>query len=222
MRKMNKDLQSYYNARAKEYDKVYAIPEEQQDLAEATKIFQQLFAQQTVLEIACGTGYWTKQISVTARSIFATDINESVIEIAKGRNDAGNVQFKVADMYDLSTATKYDALFGGFIWSHILLEDLDSFLQKATGFLKPGGTIAFIDSKPIPNTIHDVKRITRTDEHGNTFQTRNLENGSTHVVLKNFPSQEFLQQKLSPCFKNIQYIPLEHYWIVTAFLKVAK
>ncbi len=216
---MNEDLKSYYSDRAKEYDKVYSIPHEQQDLAEATAIFQKLFAEKTVLEIACGTGWWTKQISATATSIFATDFNEAVVEIAKGRNDADNVSFRVADMYTLNNETKYDALFGGFIWSHILLQDLEGFLQKLTGFLKPSGIIAFIDSKLVKDKYHDVKRIVKADEYGNTYQTRDLDNGTTHIVLKNFPAQEFLQQKLSKFYTDINYIELENYWIVTCKLK---
>src|SRR5262245_61706148 len=119
---MNQDLTSYYRDRAKEYDKVYLIPDEQEDLIKATEIFQELFPNKTVLEIACGTGYWTEQISKVATSIFATDINESVIEIAKARKNFDNVIFEVADIFSLKTETKYDALFGGFIWSHILLQ----------------------------------------------------------------------------------------------------
>ncbi|AHM62799.1 putative methyltransferase [Flammeovirgaceae bacterium 311] len=211
---MNQDLTLYYKERAKEYDKVYSIPEEQNDLVKATEIFQKLFFQKHVLEIACGTGYWTEQISKSATSIFATDINESVIEIAKSRKIFENVVFEVADMYSLTPKAKYDALFGGFIWSHILLQDLDDFLDKITGFLKPNATVAFIDSKQVEGSSHSIKGISKTDEQGNTYQTRNLENGANHLVLKNFPSQEFLIQKLTKFSKHINYIDLEYYWIV--------
>ncbi len=215
---MNQDLTSYYNDRANEYDKVYSIADEQQDLAEATEIFQKLFLKKTVLEIACGTGYWTKQLSRSASSVLATDINASVVEIAKGRNDSQNVTFEVADMYDLQVKTGYDALFGGFIWSHILLQDLDGFLRKVIGFLKPDSIIVFIDSRQVGST-HTIESITKTDEQDNTYQTRYLENGTTHLIVKNFPSQEFLLDKLSGFFTDINYIELEHYWIVSCVLK---
>lgn len=216
---MNQDLISYYKDRAKEYDKVYSIPEEQEDLANATKIFKELFSKKAVLEIACGTGYWTEQIAKTATSIVATDINEAVIEIARSRKNFDNVIFEVADMYTFATVTKFDALFGGFIWSHILLQDLDGFLRKVTSFLQPNGTIAFIDSKQIEGGVHNNKSIIKIDGHGNTYQARTLEDGTSHVVLKNFPSQEFLVQTLSKFSTGIQYIDLEYYWIVTCQLK---
>lgn len=216
---MNQDLASYYEERAKEYDKVYLIPGEQEDLAKATVIFQQLFNNKTVLEIACGTGYWTEQISGSATSIFAIDINESVIAIAKNRKKLDNVTFQVADMYSLAHKNKYEALFGGFIWSHILLQELDKLLHALTSFLKPGATIAFIDSKQVKGGVHDIERITKTDTYGNTYQTRTLENGTAHMVLKNFPSQEYIVQLLSKFSTGISYIDLEHYWIVSCTLK---
>lgn len=217
---MNQDLTSYYNYRAKEYDRVYLIPEEQDDLVKATAIFQQLFRQKQVLEIACGTGYWTEQIAATAFSILATDINASVVEIAKNRKQFDNVVFEVADMYSLSPKPTFNALFGGFIWSHILLQDLDIFLRKVVSFLQPGTTIAFIDSKPVENTLHSKKNITKTDEQGNTYQTRTLDDGTAHLVLKNFPTKEFLIQKLSPFSKQVEFIDLDNYWIVLCTLNI--
>lgn len=210
---MNQNLISYYNNRAKEYDKVYQIPEEQEDLAKATVLFQTIFANKTLLEIACGTGYWTEQIAKMATSIHAIDINRNVIDIAKTRKYNNNVTFEIADLFHIKTKNKFDAIFGGFIWSHILLQDLDNLLAKLKNQLTKTGTMVFIDSKPIEGHYHDKKRITRTDEFGNTFQTRQLEDGSTYEVLKNFPNNDFLYSKLSKIATNINLIDLEHYWI---------
>ena len=215
---MNENLVSYYNNRAKEYEKVYLNPDEQEDLLKATEIFQSLFAQKTVLEIACGTGYWTERIAKTATSIFATDINESVIEIARKKQIGSNATFAIADMFDFTPAEKFEAVFGGFIWSHILFQDLDKFIDTVKGFLKPGGTIVFIDGNAVEGTNHDLKKITKTDEHGNTFQTRKLENGTSHLVLKNFPTKEFLFQKLSSIATDINFINLKYYWIISCKL----
>lgn len=218
---MNQNLISYYNDRAKEYDKVYQIPEEQEDLLAATNLFQNIFSQKSVIEIACGTGYWTNQISKTATSIYATDINKAVIDIAKTRQVSNNVTFEVADMNDLAIEKKFEGLFGGFIWSHIPLEHLDKFLDRIKHLVIENGDIIFIDSNPVKGTIHDNKRITRTDQYGNTFQTRQLEDGTTHEVLKNFPANDFLVEKLSRIASDISLINLEHYWITSCKLKEA-
>ncbi len=215
---MNQNLVSYYSDRAKEYEKVYLNPAEQEDLQTSEKLFQDLFVNKTVLEIACGTGYWTERIAKVATSIYATDVNESVIEIAKQRQKE-NITFAIADMFDFTPVEKFDGVFGGFIWSHILIQDLDKFIEKAGSFLKPGGTIVFIDGNAVAGTKHDLKNITKTDEHGNTFQTRILENGTSHLVLKNFPTEEFLRQKLSSITTEINFINLKYYWIASCKLK---
>ena len=216
---MNDHLVSYYKERANEYDKVYLNPPEQGDLRKATDFFQTLFAQKTVLELACGTGYWTERIGETATAVHAIDINDRVLRIAEERRSRDNISYSIADMYTIESNKKYDGLFGGFIWSHILLQDLDNCIERWKGLLKPGGVIAFIDSVPVRGTHHDSGRIASTDEYGNTYQTRILENGSEYAVLKNFPTKEFIQQKLSAIADAISFIQLEYYWIVSGKLK---
>src|SRR3954470_5950303 len=112
---MNSDLISYYRDRANEYEKIYFKPERQKDLVASTTILQDIFAGKNVLEIACGTGYWTEKISVTASSVHATDINKEVIEIARQKKyPNNNVTFEQKDLYHPDSFKKYDAVFGGF------------------------------------------------------------------------------------------------------------
>ena len=183
---MNTDLISYYRDRAKEYEKIYLKPERQHDLKEAAIILQNFFSNKEIFEISCGTGYWTEKIAKKANSIFATDINETVLEIAKHK-DYGNtdVSFGIADFYNYQSTKKYQGLFGGFIWSHIQKQDLKKFLIKINSFVLPGGSIVFIDNNYVEGSNYPI---TKTDEQGNTFQTRKLEDGSLHLVRKNFPT----------------------------------
>jgi len=209
---MNTNLVAYYKDRAEGYEKIYSKPERQDDLVKATAILQNIFAGKQLLEIACGTGYWTERIAATADSIFATDINEAVIEVAKRKNySKAQVSFGIVDIYNCNEHLKYESLFGGFIWSHILLQDLDRFLHSVNSLVIPGGAIAFMDNIFIEGSNHPI---TNTDEHSNTFQTRKLEDGTTHLVLKNFPAEKFLRQKLEGIADNISIINLEYYWIL--------
>lgn len=114
---MNKDLIPYYSERAKEYEKVYQNPAEQEDLQTVETIFQDLFTNKTVLEIACESNIVGRsRIANTATTILATDINESVIEIAKQRQKE-NIAFAVADIFDLPSEDKFDGVFGViFCW----------------------------------------------------------------------------------------------------------
>ena len=75
------DLVTYYAKRAAEYEAIYQKPERQSDLRELENLLRRDFAGRNVLEIACGTGYWTERVASVADSIVALDINESVLEI---------------------------------------------------------------------------------------------------------------------------------------------
>ena len=75
---MDNTLKEYYAARAEEYEQIYELPERQEDIARLRAMLQALFSGHDVLEVACGTGYWTLPISLTARSILATDVGEEV------------------------------------------------------------------------------------------------------------------------------------------------
>lgn len=209
---MNTDLVSYYKDRANEYEKIYSKPERQEDLKRASSILQEILANKEVLEIACGTGYWTDKIAKTAASVFATDINETVIEVAKKKEMPNpQVSFGIADIYDFIDTKKYETLFGGFIWSHVLLQDLDKFIRTVNSLVAPGGKVVFMDNNFIEGSNHPITKI---DEQGNSFQTRKLEDGTTHLVLKNFPKEAFLRHTLKDFAGEIAFYNLTYYWIV--------
>lgn len=209
---MSTNLVAYYKNRAKEYEKIYFKPERQEDLKSATTILQEIFAGKQVLEIACGTGYWTEKIAERATSVFATDINETVIEVAKKKDWSGKqVSFELADIYCFPDSNKYESLFGGFIWSHILLQDLDKFLSTINNLVYPGGTIVFMDNNFVEGSNLPV---TKKDEQGNSYQTRKLEDNTTHLVLKNFPTEIFLRHQLENFSGEVKFFNLAHYWII--------
>lgn len=212
---MNQDLILYYKERAKEYEKIYTKPERQCDLISSKDILQNLFCGKNILEVACGTGYWTEKIAKTAKSIHATDVNEAVIEIARQKHLGNKVRFEVADLYNLKIKQRYEGLFGGFIWSHILLQDLDSFVEIIDRSLVKNGLMVFMDNKFVEGSNTPI---TSTDQFGNTYQLRKLENGTSHSVLKNFPTQDLIFEKLSGIAVDINFINLEYYWIVSCRL----
>lgn len=214
---MNTDLIKYYKDRANEYEKIYSKPERQNELTASTKTLQEIFKSKNVFEIACGTGYWTEKIAGTANSIIATDINEAVITIAKQKNyPKNNVTFEIVDVFNYSSNIKHESLFAGFLWSHIKLQEMLTFLKTITELVKPGGTIVFMDSIYVEGSNHTI---TQTDEFGNTFQTRKLDDGTQHLVLKNFPTEKYLIEILGDLAQEIKYIDLKYYWLVVVTKK---
>lgn len=162
-------LKTYYQRRAKEYDLVYQKSERQSDLKELQGYLKPIFENKKVLEIACGTGYWTKTIAETCSSILATDINAAVLAIARTKNyDCGLVEFEELDFWQLENTTNvYNSIFGGFIWSHILKTALPRFLTILQNQLVAYGELIFIDNKyvegSVPGVIHRFQELTRME-----------------------------------------------------------
>jgi demethylmenaquinone methyltransferase/2-methoxy-6-polyprenyl-1,4-benzoquinol methylase len=210
---MDKKLTSYYAQRAKEYDKVYLKPERQNDIQKLKEIITSLFLNKKVLEIACGTGYWTEVISKSATSILATDYNKEVIDIAKtGDYNNCNVTFLESDAYSLSNITGiYTAGFYGFWWSHIPKNRIDEFIKTFHSKLENNALVVIIDNKYIEGSSTSISR---KDKEGNTYQLRKLEDGTEHEILKNFPSENSLRENIESYSYDIGFTELDYYWVL--------
>lgn len=206
-------MKEYYQKRAKEYDLVYQKPERQSDLKKLHAYLKTTFEKKIVFEIACGTGYWTKTIAETCRSILATDINTAVLDIAKNKDySRGLVEFKALDFWQLENTTNaYGSVFGGFIWSHILKKDIPRFLTILQNQLGANSELIFIDNKYVEgsNTL-----IARTDEDGNTYQIRKLQNGTEYEVLKNFPIKIEIEALIKDMDLEMKWVELDYYWVL--------
>ena len=86
MDKAERCIANYYARRASEYERVYAKPERQADLRSIGQLLSGAFAGDTVLEIACGTSYWTQFIVKTAAAVLATDYNSEAIDFARRKH----------------------------------------------------------------------------------------------------------------------------------------
>src|SRR5690349_22677599 len=76
-------LREYYARRAAEYEKIYSKPERQANLARMTDDVAEAFRGRSVLEVACGTGWWTPHIARHAQRVDAYDINDETLAIAR-------------------------------------------------------------------------------------------------------------------------------------------
>ncbi len=187
-------LRSYYAARATEYDEVYVKPERQSDLRAIEAWLPPHYAGANVLEIACGTGYWTQHIAHDAAHVVAIDTSPETICIAERRVAVKRVRFLVADAYNLPRDLgRFGAAFAGCWFSHVPKARRHAFLRGLNALLIAGAKVILLDNQYVEGSSSPI---TEADSDGNTYQTRQLKDGSMHRVLKNFPTEEELQSSL--------------------------
>lgn len=205
-------LQAYYAARATEYERMYAKPERQADLRRLEAMIPKMFSGRAVLEIACGTGYWTQHLSKTARVVLATDLTPETLEVARGKNlPEDRVRFATADAFDLAPGLgQFDAAFAGFWWSHLKPAECRRFLASLRARLAPGAPVVLLDNRYVEGSSTPIAK---RDAEGNTWQRRLLDDGSEHLVLKNFPNESELTAQTRGFGTNARYIALDYYWL---------
>jgi demethylmenaquinone methyltransferase/2-methoxy-6-polyprenyl-1,4-benzoquinol methylase len=209
------NLAAYYAKRAAAYERIYERPERRADVAWLCARLGKLFAGCSVLELACGTGWWTEAIAPHAASVAAFDVSDEVLAIARAkRYPEGRVAFAIGDAYaPADLGRRHDALFAGFWWSHVPLSRLDAFLAGAAHAVAPGAMAAFLDNRYVEGSSTPVSR---TDREGNTYQTRKLDDGSEHEVLKNFPTQAELIDRAVGCGGTGARVEmLAYYWLLS-------
>jgi len=211
-------LERYYSKRAAEYEQIYDKPERQHELEWLRSRIPEVLRGRTVLEVACGTGYWTQFIAREAEHVYACDINDSVLEIAREKPiAAGRASFFKADAITLEGVPPgCDAAFAGFWWSHVKKSGLAQFLSALATKLDPGSVVAILDNSYAEGSSTPVSR---RDAEGNTYQMRRLASGEEYEVLKNFPTADELAQAVRPIAREAQLESLAYYWLLTFRLK---
>ena len=209
------ELEAYYANRAAEYEEVYLKPERQESIAWLNSRLRTAFADRVVLEVACGTGYWTRTLAEVAASVTATDINREVLDIAKQKLlPLGKVTFAEANAFTLDglPVRAFNGGFSGFWWSHLPKAQIAAFLAAFHAKLQPGALVMFADNVYVDGSNHPISR---TDADGNTCQDRMLANGTHYEVLKNFPSRAELEDAVSAGGSGIKYEASAYYWCLS-------
>lgn len=206
-------LIEYYSRRAGEYDRIYERPERQEDLAGLRDEVVRWLRGRRVLEVACGTGWWTEAIAPGAHSVLATDASAEVLQVARARL-AGeiSVAFASADAFDLgSVPGDFDAAFAAFWISHLARRELPGWLAGLHGRLGPGSRVVLLDNRFVEGSSSAVSR---RDGAGDTFQVRRLANGEEHEVRKNFLDEEELRALLVGSADDLRVRVSDYYWAV--------
>jgi ubiquinone/menaquinone biosynthesis C-methylase UbiE len=216
MTSVESSMHDYYAARALEYDGIYLKPERQADLRAIEAWLPPLLAGASVLEVACGTGYWTQFIAPVADRVLAVDAAPETLAIAKSRVPQDKVTFAVGDAYELPRHTaKFDAAFAGFWFSHVPKQRQSVFLAGLNALLRPGARVVLLDNRYVEGSSSPISE---HDDDGNTYQTRKLADGSTHRVLKNFPAEQELKALVAESGRDARLKYWQYYWAFEYFV----
>jgi SAM-dependent methyltransferase len=187
----------YYAERAPEYDDWWyrrgryelepaALARWQADAAEAEAALEPFVRRGSVLELAAGTGIWTRKLVRSAERVVAVDANPETL--ALNTSDAELVR---ADVFEWRPAERFDLVFFSFWLSHVPDERFDEFWRLVRWALAPDGRVFLVDSGA-GDTAH-----TGTDQDGRE-ETRSLSDGRTFRIVKRRWSPEELAERVRP------------------------
>jgi ubiquinone/menaquinone biosynthesis C-methylase UbiE len=151
------EQKAYYQARAEEYDDWFYRrghydrgPEHtrqwQVELDQVRHALQRANLGGHIVDIAAGTGIWTKELLPMADHITVLDSSQEMLDLNRQRLHSDKITYILADLFYWQPVMTYDAAFMGFWLSHIPPALLYEFIGTLAGALKPGGKIFFVDS----------------------------------------------------------------------------
>jgi len=192
-------LTEYYSRRAPEYEQIWFRddPVRQREQALIVAEIKRLFRARRVLEVACGTGFWTQFVAEAAEFVCAIDLSQASLERARTKAlPPARVEFREADAYDLAPVIgSFNAGLANFWFSHIPKSRIDGFLRGFHVRLGRGARIFMADNVPVPGLGGEL---VRRHDGEDTFKRRQLADGSTHEVLKNYYDVEQLEAIFTP------------------------
>jgi 2-polyprenyl-3-methyl-5-hydroxy-6-metoxy-1,4-benzoquinol methylase len=173
----------YYRERASEYDEwFYRLgrydrgQEWNQRWFDEVKILQKAVSRLgslgSILELACGTGIWTKALTAMTGDLTAIDASPEVIEINRGKIGRSSIMYLRCDIFEWQPERQYDLVFFAFWLSHVPPGQLAVFLKTVHSAVKPGGHVFAIDSRPYEQSADQ------------TYQTRKLKDGREFRIVK--------------------------------------
>jgi SAM-dependent methyltransferase len=146
-----------------------------------------------VLELACGSGIWTRRLAPRARRLVAVDSSPRMIELNRGRFGASNVEYVHADVFAWEPDERFDAAMTGFFVSHIPPDRFARFWERLAAWLEPDGALFLVEDAVGPDRPYTGDVVA----DGPAFaHRRRLADGREYTIVKRFFSPEELTHTL--------------------------
>lgn len=195
----------YYRARAGEYEDWWfrrgrydrgpdANARWFTDVAEVQAALDRFEPDGEVLELACGTGLWTRRLLAHARSLTAIDASPEVLELARACVDDPGVSYVQADLFAWEPDHTCDVCFFAFWLSHVPEERFETFWENVKQAVEPRGRVFFVDS----SRSEQASAVDHTlPRQGEETMLRRLADGREYHIVKRFYEPHALQQRLT-------------------------
>lgn len=190
----------YYEARAPEYDDWwfrrarYRLDTEAEaswfaDVAELDAELERFDPRGDVLELAAGTGNWTRQLVRYADRVTAVDAVPEVLELNSAKLGSA-VDYVLADVFDWEPPRAFDVCFFAFWLSHVPSERFAGFWQLVDRALQPDGRVFLVDNARLGDSCHLI------GASGETAR-RSLADGRQFDIVKRFWTPAELERELA-------------------------
>jgi SAM-dependent methyltransferase len=191
------EQREYYEQRAGEYDdwvmrrgRYDAGPVENArwaaELAEVHSVLHRLDVRGDVLELAPGTGQWSRLLLPRCASLTLVDASPAMLERNPAAADRRS-RAVVADLFEWTTDERFDVVAFGFWLSHVPQRLFDGFLSRVASWLRPGGRLFYVDSLPYASRVSPALVSTDGERH-----TRSLADGREFSIVKVFRTSDAL------------------------------
>jgi ubiquinone/menaquinone biosynthesis C-methylase UbiE len=139
----------------------------------------------SVLELGCGTGEFSRRLAARAARVVALDLSPEMIRVARDRSrHCGNIEFVIADMTSLPLrGARFDCVASLNTLHHV---DPVLALQAMRGALRPGGTLLLADildrsgARHLPiNLVASIVRLVRS-----AVLERRTQRGALHAAYR--------------------------------------
>lgn len=215
MAHLDEALRRYYDERAEVYDDMYLRrdPTWRKNLEALADEMAKTLKERSVLEVACGTGFWTEIAAKDAAHIVAVDASKKMRTIARKRKTrSANVEYIQGDAYLLEKLSgKFNAGLANFWFSHVPKSRINEFLSNFHDRLERPAVVFMADNRYVPGIGGQL--ITKVGIE-DTFKLREAPDGSKQEVLKNYYDRDTLERLFSPKTSDLKIRETEYFWSV--------
>lgn len=149
-----------------------------------------------VLELGCGTGYFTRELAQCEADIVAVDVSPELLEIARTTWPAENVRYEIQNACALSYSdARFDSVVGSSVLHHL---DINEALREIYRVLKEGGTIYFTEPNMLNPQIAIQKNV--------PWIKRMLGDSPDETAFFRWPLRRLLKQT---GFRNVRIEPFD-------------